>query len=99
MNDPYYADTSHVTADNRARVDRLLEQWKAAIAALSDNDVELMLETFAPVLSLFDALQRDGVRFDAMLTVLMRKLRDQCHENEDDDTDLRIDNDVTADFW
>lgn len=69
-------------------VDRQLARWESLRRDLDHPAVELDIETFAPLLATFRALQRNGIGFDPMFVTLMGVLERQAfHSGDDSDSD------------
>lgn len=54
------------------------DRWHRLVDDLANPDVELTLETVAPIISTFRQLVRAGATFDRGLTVLIGKLETQA---------------------
>ena len=65
-------------------VAELWPRWCAVVDDLSEPDVELTAEAFAPMLAMFNRLERMGVVFDEGFSRLMRGLEWRAIGGEDD---------------
>jgi hypothetical protein len=74
---PARSEPATVSAKALARFDRL-------VAELGAGDLELTLDTFAPIASTFSQLKREGHPFDAFTVALMKVLCRQAFRTHDD---------------
>ena len=81
--------------------ERLLEQWITLCHELHNPDLELTVEEFSAVLSVYRGLCGEGVQFEPMLVAIFAVLERQASETFDgleDDTDSDEDgSDISSD--